>query len=199
MDVVHALDASKALKSDLITAATIQSEVTLSGTVASEASSELAESIAGHVAGVTKVNNNLKVGNPQAAAAAGDYAAQPMTDSQPDERAQPAPAPGDGPMVVPDQSQNQPQQQPAPQAPAPGQWGRPQYAPAPPPPPVAYEAPKGPVTVPQGTLLQLRTNEPVISKRAKDGTPVQFTVIQDVAFGGVLAIPRGATVHGVVT
>jgi hypothetical protein len=156
--------------------------------VASEASSELAESIAGHVAGVTKVNNNLKVGNPQAAAAAGDYAAQPMTDSQPDERAQPAPAPGDGPMVVPDQSQNQPQQQPAPQAPAPGQWGRPQYAPAPPPPPVAYEAPKGPVT-----------NEPVISKRAKDGTPVQFTVIQDVAFGGVLAIPRGATVHGVVT
>ena len=29
MDVVHALDASKALKKDLITAATIQSEVTL--------------------------------------------------------------------------------------------------------------------------------------------------------------------------
>ena len=200
MDVVHALDASKALKNDLITAATIQSEVTLSGTVASEASSELAESIASHVAGVTKVNNNLKVGNPQEAAAAGNYAAQPMTDSQADEAAQPAPAPGDGPMVVPDQSQNQPQQQPAPQAPTPpGQWGRPQYAPAPPPPPVAYEAPKGPVTVPQGTLLQLRTNEPVVSKRAKDGTPVQFTVIQDVAFGGVLAIPRGATVHGVVT
>ena len=60
-DVVHALDASKALKSDLITAATIQGEVTLSGTVSSEASSELAEAIAAHVAGVTKVNNNLKV------------------------------------------------------------------------------------------------------------------------------------------
>ena len=30
MDVVHALDASKALKSDLITAATIQGKVTLS-------------------------------------------------------------------------------------------------------------------------------------------------------------------------
>jgi len=55
------------------------------------------------------------------------------------------------------------------------------------------------VTVPQGTLLQLRTSEPVNSKRAQDGEPVQFTVIQDVAFGGVLAIPRGATVHGVVT
>jgi hypothetical protein len=29
--------------------------------------------------------------------------------------------------------------------------------------------------------------------------PVDFLVIQDVAVGGVLAIPRGATVHGVVT
>ena len=46
MDVVHALDASAALKNDLITAATIQSEVTLSGTVSSDASKQLAESIA---------------------------------------------------------------------------------------------------------------------------------------------------------
>lgn len=63
----------------------------------------------------------------------------------------------------------------------------------------AYEPPQGPVTIPEGTLLQTRTNEAVDSKRAKDGTPVQFTVIHDVAVGGVLAIPRGATVHGVVT
>jgi len=195
MDVVHALDASQALKSDLITAATIQSEVTLSGTVSSEASRELAESIAGHVPGVTKVNNNLKVGNPQDAANAGDQ--QQMADNQPDDTAQPAPAPNDGPMPVPNQSQAQ---APAP----PPQYSRPQYAPPPsraynrPPAPV-YEQPKGPVTVPQGTLLQLRTSEPVNSKRAQDGEPVQFTVIQDVAFGGVLAIPRGATVHGVVT
>jgi hypothetical protein len=55
------------------------------------------------------------------------------------------------------------------------------------------------VTVPAGTLLQVRTSEPLDSKRAKDGTPVQFTVIHDVVFGGFLAIPRGATVHGVVT
>jgi hypothetical protein len=195
MDVVHALDASQALKSDLITAATIQSEVTLSGTVSSEASRELAESIASHVAGVTKVNNNLKVGNPQDAANAGDQ--QQMADSQPDDTAQTAPGPGDGPLPVP----NQPQAQaPAP----PPQYSRPQYAPRPPrpynpPPAPAYEQAKGPVTVPQGTLLQLRTSEPVNGKNAKDGQPVQFTVIQDVAFGGVLAIPRGAIVHGVVT
>ncbi len=55
------------------------------------------------------------------------------------------------------------------------------------------------MTLTPGTLLQLRTSEPVGSKRAVNGTPVQFTVIQDVTQGGVLAIPRGATVHGVVT
>src|SRR5208282_4512107 len=83
MDVVHALDASQALKNDLITAATIQGEVTLSGTVSSASSSQMAESIAGHVAGVTKVNNNLKIGNPQEAQA-GDSGGQPMAGSQPD-------------------------------------------------------------------------------------------------------------------
>jgi hypothetical protein len=203
MDVVHALDASRSLKNDLITAATIQSEVTLSGTVSSEASSELAESIASHVQGVTAVHNNLHVGNPQAAANAGDANAQQMaSDAQPDEKAAPAPSPSisDGPLPAPQQSQTQaaPQQaQPQDEDQAPPSARR-RYAPMQPP-AQAYDEPKGPVTVPQGTLLQLRTSEPVSSKKAKDGEPVQFTVIQDVSYGGVLAIPRGATVHGEVT
>jgi hypothetical protein len=190
MDVVRFLDASRALKNDLITAATIQGEVTLSGTVSTEASSELAEAIVSHIPGVTKVNNNLTVGNPQEAQNQGP---QPATDSQPDNSgpAEPAPAPGEGPMPVPP-----PSQPPASVPPSPPM--RPNYVPARPP-VQAYQAPKGPVTIPQGTLLQLRTSEPVNSKRAKEGEQVQFTVIRDVVFGGVLAIPRGATVHGVVT
>src|SRR5579863_1042646 len=64
MDVVHALDASQALKNDLITAATIQGQVTLSGTVSSDASKQLAESIVKGVPGVSGVKNNLNVGNP---------------------------------------------------------------------------------------------------------------------------------------
>ena len=64
MDVVQALDESQALKNDLITAATIQTQVTLSGTVASDADKQLAESIVKKVAGVSGVKNNLKVGNP---------------------------------------------------------------------------------------------------------------------------------------
>lgn len=58
--------------------------------------------------------------------------------------------------------------------------------------------PRGPVFIPEGTLIQVRTIEPVNSKRARGGEPIDFTVIQDVAFNGVLAIPRGATVHGVI-
>ena len=196
MDVVHALDASKALKADLITAATIQGEVTLSGTVSSEASSELAESIAAHVPGVTGVHNNLKVGNPQAPAGTG---AQQTADDQAGETMPPIappPAPTDGPMPVPTPDYGQAQQPPPyPQPPV----ARPGYYPPVQPPAPAYETPKGPVTVPQGTLLQVRTSEALDSKRAKDGNPVQFTVMQDVALGGVLAIARGATVHGVVT
>lgn len=60
-DVVHMLGALKALKSDLITVTTIQSEVTLSGTVSNDASSELAEWTVSHVSGVTTVHNNLQL------------------------------------------------------------------------------------------------------------------------------------------
>ncbi len=232
MDVVHALDASQALKNDLITAATIQSEVTLSGTVSSAASKQLAESIASHVAGVTKVHNNLTVGNPQDAQnmqPAPDAEAQEMPGSpQAGNGTATLPPPGPAPAQDPNQTQNPPQGQYPPRAPYPQQqpypqgggypyppqgppnqypqYGQypppngqypPQYAPAPAAP--AYKPATGPVTIPQGMLLQLRTSEAVDSKRAKDGEPVQFTVIQDVTLGGVLAIPRGATVHGVVT
>lgn len=192
MDVVHALDASQALKNDLITAATIQGEVTLSGTVSSESSRDLAQSIAARVQGVTKVNNNLRVGNPQAAADQAD-------NGEDDSMAPGPPPPAEAPQSAPGESPYPGQAQGQPPAPPEG----PQYAPPNPQMarrrPPAYEIPKGPVTVAQGALIQLRTNEPVGTKKAKEGTPVEFTVIRDVVVGGMLAIPRGATAHGVVT
>ena len=233
MDVVHALDGSEALKNDLITAATIQSEVTLSGTVSSDASKQLAESLVAHVNGVTKVHNNLQVGNPSQDAQnlqpAPDSGASDMPDDQQADAGTPGlPPPGPAPDQYPVQGQNPPatpnaQQQPSyPQQPYPQQSPYPQQGTYPPPPPSrplyqspqysqyppqyapaptgpSYQPASGPVTIPQGTLVYLRTVEPVDSKHAQDGEPVQFTVIQDVAVGGVLAIPRGATVHGVVT
>ena len=236
MDVVRALDGSEALKNDLITAATIQTEVTLSGTVASDSSRQLAESIAKTVPGVSKVHNNLKVGNPADDANAqgvdlGDQSGQDVADNQqgPDnqgpDNVQNAPPDGQ-PNQNPNQDygQNQPpaygqdQQQPGYGQNPPPSYGRnappPGYGqnyPPPPPqypqqpqygrgqlPPPRYEMPRGPITVPPGTLMQVRTNEPVSSKQARGGEPIQFTLIQDVVLNGVLAIPRGATVHGVI-
>jgi BON domain len=217
MDVVQALDASQALKNDMITAATIQSEVTLSGTVSSDASKQLAGSIVSHVNGVTKVNNNLTVGNPQDAQGAQAPPADADTDSMAD-NSQPQPNAAPAP---PDQSQQGPPMQQAPPPPSaenqpppppgygnyPPPPGRPQYGgygygyqqPPQQPPAPQYEPAKGPMTLLPGTLLQLRTSEAVDNKKAVDGTPVQFTVIQDVTLNGMLAIPRGATVHGVVS
>lgn len=240
MDVVHALDGSAALKNDLITAATIQGQVTLAGTVSSEDSKKLAESLVKVVPGVTGVKNNLKIGNPADDPNAQSAQAAPGEDDQEmDNNGQPATPPGYGQNnAPPDQGQQQPQYgdqqaqggqppqygQQQPQYPQqPPQYGQagppPGYGQAPPPPGYGrrpdYDSPygpgstpappspqyryaKGPVTIPQGTLIQVRTSEPVDSKRVRGGEPIEFTVIQDVTYGGVLAIPRGATVHGVI-
>ncbi|MGA2808225.1 MAG: hypothetical protein ABSE87_08820 [Terracidiphilus sp.] len=64
--------------------------------------------------------------------------------------------------------------------------------------PAAPSASTAPVTVLEDTLIRVMTNEPVNNKRAEHGSPVLFTVSEDVLVGDVLAIPRGATVHGVV-
>jgi hypothetical protein len=228
MDVVHALDASQPLKNDLITAATIQGEVTLAGTVASADSKKLAESIVSKVPGVTGIHNNLNVGNPQDAQ--NEMAPQPADESDPGQPQGQQQAPpqeanaqqDNGPMPPP---QAYPQQQAPPpysnqgQYPDQGQYSQQGQYPSPPYPQArpryapyggqqrgynqpqgpAYALAHGPVTLTQGTVLQLRTNEPLTSKRAQDGQPVEFTVISDVTSGGVLAIPRGATVHGVVS
>src|ERR1700733_11429692 len=206
MDVVHALDGSQALKNDLITAATIQGQVTLSGTVSSDASKQLAESIVKGVPGVSGVKNNLNVGNPandpnaQGAQKMQDNS-QDMADNQP-AGAPPAAAPspdygqnGGQNNVPPAYPQNQPQDNgqaqgpgygPAPPPPGDGQAPPPGYGQAPPPPGYgqappppyrpgyapaqpSYKFAKGPVTVPQGTLIQLRTSESVDSKRAEGG------------------------------
>ena len=188
MDVVHALDAAPALKQDWITAATVQGVVTLSGTSGSDANRQAAESIAAKVAGVTKVVNNLKVGDPQTAQ---DGQPQAQDQGEYPDQGQPA-ASNNGaqpmaPIPPPGSQGSRPNYYPQ----NPNQ-GQPQRAQVP-------EPPHEPVTLAQGTLLKVRSSEPLDSKKAKVGTPVEFTVVRDVYAGGVLAIPRGATVRGEVT
>ena len=52
------------------------------------------------------------------------------------------------------------------------------------------------MTIPAGTLLQVRTNEPLDTKKTQPGDYFQATVIQSVYQGRFIAIPRGAQVTG---
>lgn len=213
-DAVHAISSSNALKTEPITAATTQGEVTLTGTVSSESARELAEMLVSQVTGVVHVNNQLKVaGEPQqpdAAMQSGNGAnAQPADNStQPQVQAPTGDQAQDesGQTASAENAQaGRPQYQ---QNPAPAQNGPQSYAPLPQPqmqpqpqpaPQAAANYDASPVTIPQGTMLELRTAEPLDSKHAKNGTMFELTVIRDVYANGKLAIPRGATVHGIVT
>ncbi len=200
MNVVHALDAADQLKPDWITATTVQGVVTLSGTSSNQANRELAASLAAKVPGVSKVVNNLTVGNPQQAnsdantGAATAQSPQEMDAQQqnsaglppanqqgnpPNEQANnPSSRPGYAPNGNGFQQQNQPYQQ--------------QY-------PAGPEPPRDPVTLPQGTTIVVRTTQSVSTQMAEPGTPIDFVAARDVYSGGILAIPRGATIHGEVT
>jgi hypothetical protein len=219
-DVTYALAHSKALQGQHITAATIEGDVTVSGNVRDEASKELAETIIDKVKGVRSVTNNLNVGDaPQTNTANAqpqdsntttpeqdlnyDPAQQNMAQAGPQDQnqqqAQGAPAP-DQPNMPPAPPSNDPQysaqrqpypQQPYGQQPAYGQqqpYGQQTYP----------QQPLTPVTIPVGTLLQVRTSEPLDATRVQPGQVFAATVAADIYMGGVLALPRGAVVTGKV-
>ncbi len=219
-DVAYALSHSKALQGQHITAATIEGDVTVSGNVRDEASKELAETIIDKVKGVRSVTNNLNVGDaPQTNTANAqpqdpnattpeqdlnyDPAEQNMAQAGPQgqnqQQAQSAPAP-DQPNMPPAPPSNDPQysgqrqpypQQPYGQQPAYGQqqpYGQQPYP----------QQSLNPVTIPPGTLLQVRTSEPLDATRVQPGQVFAATVAADVYMGGVLALPRGAVVTGKV-
>jgi hypothetical protein len=54
------------------------------------------------------------------------------------------------------------------------------------------------VTIPAGTLLQVRLSEPLDIAKLQDGATFQATAASDVFEGNVLAIPRGAVLQGTV-
>jgi len=162
--------------------------ITLSGTVRCAYLKEEAGRIAADQDVTAMLENDLEIAVPRPEDD-DDFAINTCNQQEPQTANQSAPQPATAPS--PGFSQT-----PPPPPVAYGQAPPAGYAPAPPQP--AYQLPKAPVTVPSGMLIQLRTSESVDSKRAKGGEPVQFTVIQDVTYGGVLAIPRGATMHGLI-
>ncbi|MGI8772414.1 MAG: BON domain-containing protein [Acidobacteriaceae bacterium] len=66
--------------------------------------------------------------------------------------------------------------------------------------PVGYghSAPAAPVTLPAGTILRVRTVDPLDSRRIQQGAIFDVIAAQDIFENGVLAVPRGAAFQGQV-
>lgn len=54
------------------------------------------------------------------------------------------------------------------------------------------------ITVPENTMLRVRTDQPLSSRYSKTGQPVLLTLSEGVIVDNSLVIPRGATIHGEV-
>ena len=187
------------LKNQPVTATTANGVVTLSGTVETEQQRQEAETVAANVPGVSGIQNNITVSGDHSAQAAPPADAQQTPPPPPADNQQAAPAPQseqNPPPPPPDQqAQPAPQrapyggypQQPYPQQPYGG------YGNYPPP-----QQTSGPVTIPAGTLLQIRVSETLDTTKLQNGAPFQATVASDVFEGNVLAIPRGAVLQGTV-
>jgi hypothetical protein len=207
-NIAGALSKDSTLQGQQIAAAVSGGQVTLSGTVQTNAQRLQAETIVAGMQGVSGILNNIAVSNPNSPLPSSDIAAQQQQDTT---------APDQAPPPPPDQatgsqqpSQNQGYNAPPPPQSYPG-TGRPQYQAQPgyqqqpygypsqqqgynaPPPP-----PSGPVTIPAGTLMRIRLSEPLDTAHVKNGAYFQATAASDIYQGGVLAIPRGAVLTGQV-
>jgi hypothetical protein len=197
--VASAITHDPLLKNQSVTAYTSGGVVTLTGTVETEQQRQEAETVAANVQGVSGIQNNITVTNQSAQAQntppsdAQQAPPPPPADSQ-----QPATAP-EAQQVPPPPPPDQPSQPAQPRYSYPPQSAYGQqpygggYGSYPPP-----QQSSGPVTIPAGTLLQIRVSEPLDIARLQDGAVFQATAASDVFEGNVLAIPRGAVLEGTV-
>ncbi|WP_446744325.1 BON domain-containing protein [Silvibacterium acidisoli] len=207
-DVNHALMQDATLRGQKITVTTQQGTVTLTGRVQTNAQRQQVETLAANVNGITGIANNLTVADPNspvpppssgpsqldqannADQGNGQDEAQNQNQPQAQQNGENPPPP------PPDQESQQPQQGGYSQQ---GGYrmgyngGQEQGYNAPP-----QAPPSGPITLPAGTLVRVRLSEQLDTAKTKDGTYFQATAAADVYQGGVLAIPRGATLTGVV-
>jgi hypothetical protein len=199
--VASAIANDPTLQGQRITTTVAQGQVTLSGTVQTGAQRQQAETLAANVNGISGILNNIKVTNPGSGSAANsDLAAQQAANTlAPQDQQNQQNAPADASQVPPPPPPDQtPQSYTGARQPYPGNGYQgngyaPQQGNYNPPP-----QPSGPVTIPVGTLLRVRLNEPLDTAQLKDGAYFQATAATDVYQGGALAIPRGAVLTGQV-
>ena len=204
-NVLKALASAPQLSTQNIQSSTVYGTVTLTGNVHDETMRSTAENLVARAQGVTKVVDELVLGDtpPQPA---GDQAnQQPDQGDQADQNQGPPNGQPDGP---PNGQNMQGQDAPNGAPPQPGDRGD-QGPPQGRQPMQGYGPPNGAsipggqqagiaVTVAPGSMLRIRINQGLDSNHIQAGANFDGTVLTDVVAGGQVAIPRGATVSGVV-
>lgn len=217
-EVQNKINADANLPNKQITIRTEKGTVTLSGFVGSEGERTLAASDAGAVAGVKTVINNLQVSATTAAVAPAPVAPAPVAAAPPMAAppavSEPAPAAAPAPRSArrTDPTATSPRRAPAASAqpadeygataPAPAASAQP--APAVPADAVANAAPAAPaapvepapVTVPDGTVLNVRLIDGIDTSRSQAGEVFRGTLDTPVVVGDKVAIPADADVTG---
>jgi hypothetical protein len=223
-NVLRALAGAPELSTQNIQTSTVYGVVTLTGNVHDEALRTKAENLTARALGVKKVIDELTLGDTPAAPVADQASApQPSPSDQPDtpQAGQPvllsdgtygpapdgsgnqaAPAPQDAqaaPMQASPQQNSQqgpPPRQQMYQRTSPQQGNR--YAPEGNGPVPGGQQAGLDVTVPAGSMLRIRINRGLDSNHIQPGATFDGVVLTDVIAGGAVAIPRGASVSGVV-
>jgi BON domain len=204
-NVLKALASAPQLSTQNIQSSTVYGTVTLTGNVHDETMRSTAENLVARAQGVTKVVDELVLGDtpPQPA---GDQAnQQPDQGDQADQNQAPPNGQPDGPPNGQSMQGQDAQNGASPQPGDQGDQGPPQgrqpmqgYGP-----PNGAPIPGGQqagiaVTVAPGSMLRIRINQGLDSNHIQAGANFDGTVLTDVVAGGQVAIPRGATVSGVV-
>jgi hypothetical protein len=204
-NVLKALASAPQLSTQNIQSSTVYGTVTLTGNVHDETMRSTAENLVARAQGVMKVVDELVLGDtpPQAA---GDQAnQQPDQGDQADQNQAPPNGQPDGPLNG-QSMQGQDAQNGAPPQPGDqGDQGPPQgrqpmqgYGPLNGAPIPGGQQAGIAVTVAPGSMLRIRINQGLDSNHIQAGANFDGTVLTDVVAGGQVAIPRGATVSGVV-
>ncbi|HEY6412715.1 MAG TPA: BON domain-containing protein [Edaphobacter sp.] len=213
-NVLKALASQPQLADQAIGTTTVYGIVTISGSVRDEASRDMAEDLVSKAVGVQKVVDELTIGTNSPAVAnvepqgqdSAEIGTNPNLQSD-GTMASPAPAQPmqgqDSGNSVPPPQQEAGSQQPTQPAPY-GPYRRP-YARVYGPPPASAPAQAlveqrggDAVIVPVGSVIRVRVNEGMDSRKTAPGTGFDGVVLNDVVAGGAIAIPRGASVQGVV-
>ncbi|WP_035348848.1 BON domain-containing protein [Edaphobacter aggregans] len=215
-NVLRALAGAPELADQAIGTTTVYGVVTLTGTVRDEASREKAEQLVANTVGVKKVVDEMTVGTPESATTEGsqppeETAGEAAPEMNPNAQAEGAPAPqaqvgstNSAPAQI-ERSQTAPPGSSAQPGPQPGPQSGPAYPPSYGTQPYGnYPQPRRiqqagmPVVVPAGTMVRVRINQAMDSRRTQPGMMFNGVVISDVIADGAVAIPRGAPVQGQV-